>query len=212
MLAQYVPPLIIYPHKNLKLDLTEGAPPCSIFACQENGWINSDLFIKWFEHFVATVNPSIDNKVLLILDGHASHTQITDAVVQAREKGVIMLSLPPHCTHRLQPLDLCFFKPLSTFYSQCVDSWMRANPGLTVAEQKVTQFFGEPYSEAAVNGFKKSGIWPINPNVIGDEEFAPSDVTEKPHPFLMLDLQLQTVMFRFLWMWLQIQVFQRLRL
>ena len=79
------------------------------------------------------------------------------------------------------------FKPLSTFYSQCVDSWMRANPGLTVAEQKVTQFFGEPYSEAAtistaVNGFKKSGIWPINRNVIGDEEFAPSNVTEKPHP------------------------------
>jgi len=33
-----------------------------------------------------------------------------------------------------------------------------------------------------VNGFKKSGIWPINPNAVGDEEFAPSDVTEKPPP------------------------------
>ena len=136
--GQYVPPLIIYPRKNLKLELTEGAAPGSIFACQENGWINSDLFIKWFDHFVATVSPSVDNKVLLILDGHASHTQNIDAVVRARDKGVIMLSLPPHCTHRLQPLDICFFKPLSTFYSQCIDSWMRDNPRLTVAEQKAT--------------------------------------------------------------------------
>ena len=136
---------------------------------------------------MATVSPSVDNKVLLILDGHASHTQNIDAIVQARDKGVIMLSLPPHCTHRLQPLDISFFKPLSTFYSQYVDSWMRANPGLSVGEQKVTQFFREAYLRAAsistaVNGFKKSGIWPINPNAISEEEFAPSDVTEKPQP------------------------------
>jgi len=54
-----------------------------------------------------------------------------------------------------------------------------------MAEQKLTQSSGEAYSKAAssdtaVNGFKKSGIWPINPNAIAEEEFAPSDVTEKP--------------------------------
>ena len=96
-----------------------------------------------------------------------------------------MLSLPPHCTHRLQPLDVTLFKPLSTYYSQCIDSWMRANPGLAVAEQKVTQFSGEAYSKAAsigtaITGFKKCGIWPVNPKAIADDEFAPSDVTEKP--------------------------------
>jgi len=111
------------------------------------------------------------------------HTQNIDAIVRARDKGIIMLSLPLHCTHRLQPLDVTLFKPLSTYYSQCIDSWMRANPGLAMAEQKVTQFFGEAYKAAsigtAVNGFKKSGIWPINPDAIADE-FAPSDVTEKP--------------------------------
>jgi len=141
--------------------------------------------MMWFEHFVVSVNPSVDKKVLLILDGHATHTQNINAIVRARDNGIIMLSLPLHCTHQLQPLDVTLFKPLSTYYSQCIDSWMRANPGLAVAEQKVTQFFGEAYSKAAstgtaVNGFKKSGIWPINPDAIADEEFAPSDVTEKP--------------------------------
>jgi hypothetical protein len=37
--GMYVPPLIIYPRKHLKAELTEGAPPGSIYACQENGWI-----------------------------------------------------------------------------------------------------------------------------------------------------------------------------
>jgi len=185
--GRYIPPLVIYPRKNLKMELTEGAPPGSIFGCQENGWINCDLFRLWFEHFLTTVQPSIENKVLLILDGHATHTQNIQVILRAREKGVIMLSLPPHCSHRLQPLDLTFFKPLSCYYSQCIDTWMRSNPGLPVTEQKVTKFFGEAYSKAAciataVNGFQKAGIWPVNAGAIRDEEFAPSDVTEKPAP------------------------------
>jgi hypothetical protein len=62
---------------------------------------------------------------------------------------------------------------------------MRTNPGLSVTENKVTKFFGEAYSKAAciataVNGFKVSGIWPVNPRAIGDEEFEPSYVTERP--------------------------------
>jgi len=82
-----------------------------------------------------------------------------------------MLSLPPHCTHRLQPLDLTFFKPLSTFYSKAVDGWMRENPGLAVGEQRITRFFGEAYNKAAsvataVNGFKAAGIWPVDPSVL----------------------------------------------
>jgi hypothetical protein len=102
--GMYVPPLIIYLRKHLKAELTEGAPPGSIYACQENGWINTDLFLVWFDHFIATVNLSIDRKVLLILDGHVSHRQNIQAIVRARDRGVILLSLPPHCTHRLQHL------------------------------------------------------------------------------------------------------------
>ena len=60
-------------------------------------------------------------------------------------------------------------------------------PGADCGRAKSYSVLWEAYSEAAtistaVNGFKKSGIWPINRNVIGDEEFAPSNVTEKPHP------------------------------
>lgn len=184
--GQYVPPLVIFPRKRMKADLKEGAPAGSIFACQKNGWINVELFRQWFEHFITVVKPSLQQKVLLILDGHVSHTQSIDVLMRAREAGVILLSLPPHTTHRLQPLDVTFFKPLSTYYNQAVDTWMRAHPGLGVAEHRVCRFFATAYGKAAsiataVNGFQTTGIWPVDRHVIHDSEFAPAAVTEQPN-------------------------------
>lgn len=136
-----MPPMVIYPRKKVKAELTEGSPAGSTFHCQEKGWINTELFCAWLEHFISNVHPSINNKVLVILNGHVSHTHNIAALCRAREMGVIVLSLPLHCTHRLQPLDLTFFRPLSTFYNKAVDTWMRANPALAVDEGQITRFF-----------------------------------------------------------------------
>lgn len=38
---------------------------------------------------------------MLVLDGHVSHTGSLRAVELAAEHGVVMLSLPPHCSHRM---------------------------------------------------------------------------------------------------------------
>ena len=39
---------------------------------------------------------SKENKVLLILDGHKSHTRSIELIDYCREHGVVMTSLPPH--------------------------------------------------------------------------------------------------------------------
>ena len=39
--------------------------------------------------------------------------------------------------------------------------------------------------EKAVSGFKKTGIWPMNPDVFTEEDFAPAAVTEQPDPATM---------------------------
>ena len=185
--GQYVPPLIIFPRGRMNHELSQNAPLGSIAACQKRGWITTELFTMWFEHFISITKPSVAEKVLLILDGHATHTQNLAVLDRAREVGIVLLSLPPHTTHRLQPLDVSFFKPLSTYYNQVVDQWMRCNPGMPVSELKLCGFFNTAYCKAAsignaVNGFKSTGIWPINRFVIDDHEFAPSDVTERPLP------------------------------
>ena len=129
----------------------------------------------------------MDEKVLLIVDGHKSHTHNIKALEIASKCGVIMLSLPPHTTHKLQPLDLCFFKPLKTYYYQYINQWMRTHPGRPVTMFQICQLFGKAYGKAAtvgnaVNGFCKCGIFPLNPFVFDDSEFQPAEVNDRPNP------------------------------
>jgi hypothetical protein len=70
----------------------------------------------WFRKFVAFSGALKESLMLLLLDGHASHTKGIDLIDLAREKGVVLLFYPPHCTHKLQPLDVDFMKPLSKYY------------------------------------------------------------------------------------------------
>jgi len=71
-----------------------------------------DIFADWMNHFINNVKPNEAFKVLLILDGLKSHTHNLNALEKAKKSGVIMLLLPPHTSHRTQPLDISFFKPL----------------------------------------------------------------------------------------------------
>ncbi|XP_030749232.1 uncharacterized protein LOC115877213 [Sitophilus oryzae] len=139
------------------------------------------LFEKWLSHFVKYSNASVDRKVLLILDGHSSHKYLP-ALEYAKKHGVVLLCTPPHCTHRIQPLDVSFFGPLSNYYNQAITKWMKANPARTVTAFQVGQLFSEAYEKAAVmgnavSGFKTTGIYPPNPDIFPEWMFSPSDVT-----------------------------------
>lgn len=176
----YVPPMIIFKRKRFTAELGNGAPPGSKVEISESGYISSELFVKWLQHFVHAVHPTKENKVLLLLDGHTTHCKNLEALLLARENGVIMLQLPGHTTHRLQPLDRSFFKPLEAFYTQALEKWLRCNVGRTVTQYQVAELLGEAYGRAAtvenaINGFRASGVWPVNRHVFKDSDFVPSE-------------------------------------
>ena len=52
---------------------------------------------------------SVPHPVLPVLDGHNSYFTIK-VIEAARENNSIIVCLPPHCTHSLQPLDLITFR------------------------------------------------------------------------------------------------------
>lgn len=165
--GQYVPPFILFKRKRMNVELENGSPMGSLVTHNESGWMDRDTFPLWLRHFSASVKPSSTNKVLLILDGHSSHTRSLEAIEYARENGIVMLSLPPHTTNKLQPLDVSFFKPLQTFYAQEQESWLRANPGRQITAFQICSLFNKAYIRAAstataVNGFAKTGIWPCD--------------------------------------------------
>ncbi|XP_050301512.1 uncharacterized protein LOC126739756 [Anthonomus grandis grandis] len=114
--GSFVPPMLIFSRKRMKAELTDKAPPGTIFACNESGWMRTEVFKQWFTHFVSFVKPSKDAPVLLILDKHLSHTRNLNVILRARENlTVTILCLPPHCTHKLQSLDVAVMGPLSVY-------------------------------------------------------------------------------------------------
>lgn len=181
-IGNYVPPALIISRKNYKAEYFDGIPPGSLDLCHPSGYMTGDLFFKWMRHFVAFVNASLANKVLLILDGHSSHKNL-DALEFAKANGVVMLCFPPHCTHRMQPTDLSFFGPLQAYYDREMSTWIKNQTGRTIGLYQVAQLFGRAYEIAAsvrniTSGFEKSGIYPFNPHIFPEELYLPSAVTE----------------------------------
>ena len=73
--GNYIPPMVIYKRKRLKPELTNGGPPVAVYACQEKGWMSNDGFLTWMDHFIIFSKPTKQCTVLLILDGHVTHTE-----------------------------------------------------------------------------------------------------------------------------------------
>jgi hypothetical protein len=85
---------------------------------------------------------------------------------------ICLLILPPHSTHRLQPLDVGCFLPLSTCYSTELDKVMEKSGGLVAFTERM---FWSAFKLAFENSFteknilsawKKTGIWPMAPSVV----------------------------------------------
>jgi len=167
----------------MKAELTNGGPVGAVYTCQEKGWMSNEGFIIWLKHFISSVKPRTDSKVILILDGHVTHTKNLEALQLARDSGVIMVSLPPHTTHKLQPLDVAFFGPLGRYYDDAMRKWMREHVGRPVTVWQVAELLGQSYGKAAsvenaVSGFRKTGLWPLNMSVFGDCDFVAATVTD----------------------------------
>ena len=62
---------------------------------------------------------------LLIIDSHSSH--ITgDLITLCMQKNINLLTIPPHCSHLLQPLDVRVYGPLKRYHAQEVDQYTQA--------------------------------------------------------------------------------------
>lgn len=107
----FVPPMIIFPRKNMSDLIMKGAPPGSIGRAHPSGWIQGYLFTEWLTHFIKHVKPTEESPVLLILDGHNTHTKNINVVDLARSNHITIVSLPPHTSHKMQPLDKSFVSP-----------------------------------------------------------------------------------------------------
>ncbi|KAG5896402.1 hypothetical protein JTB14_022490 [Gonioctena quinquepunctata] len=95
--------MFIFPRQRHSVLLEKDRPIAAKYECSKNGWITEELFVKWLQHFVVDAKPSENEKLLLILDNNCSHVSL--AAYDFCRANNIMLSIPPHTSHRTQPLD-----------------------------------------------------------------------------------------------------------
>lgn len=105
----FLPPSCIFKGKNAKPEYADGMPNGSkIFMNIKSAYVNCDIFYLWLKDVFVPRKPQ--GTVLLILDGHSSHCNSVQMLEFAEENNIILLCLPSHTTHWLQPLDRSFFK------------------------------------------------------------------------------------------------------
>ena len=141
-----------------------------------------EIFLERFKHFLKSTGATKENPVLLIFDGHSTLTMNMEVIDLAGANVVVLLCLPPHCSQKMQPLDVSFMKPLSISYNQELEKWLRNYPGRVVTTFQVAELFEIAYTKAAtaqttINGFKKTGLFPINRDIFEPHDFAPCQPT-----------------------------------
>jgi hypothetical protein len=127
-IGNHVPPMLVFPREHFNDHMLSGAPAASTGDANPTGWSNENLFIDYLKHFIACEKPCKEDPALLILDNHEPHLSIT-AINVAKENGIVMLTLPPHTSHKLQPMDHTVFGPYKAYYNACLNDWMLSNPG-----------------------------------------------------------------------------------
>jgi hypothetical protein len=183
----FMPPKLIFLRKRMQKEFQLNLPPGAWAEVHETGWMTKPSFCTWFQKFIEHLRARKESAVLLLLDGHGSHTKSLELINLGTEYGIILLCFPPHCTHRLQPLHVSFMKPFSLYYEEEVRGWLRRNPGKVVPLFQISILFGGVYLNAAnmrtaVNGFRRTGIWPPDRNVSSDADFLPAATTNIAPP------------------------------
>jgi hypothetical protein len=163
------------------------SPPGAKGIAAKTGYMNSDIFSDdYLPFFIEKTRCSKERPVLLILDNHCSHVSLK-AVTLCKDSGIIMLTLPPHTSHKLQPLDRSVFGPLKTSLGIAAKEWMRNHPGRAISIYEIAQISATAVERAMSpgnikSGFRCSGIYPFNTQIFQDHEFEPSMVTDQPDP------------------------------
>ena len=184
-LGNTIPPYMIFPRVIFKTHMLAGAPPGTVGTAYPSGWMTCESFTRYLKHFIHHAKCSSQSPVLLLLDNHESHISL-EGINLCKENGVSLLTIPPHCSHRLQPLDVAVYGPLKTHYNNACTSWLHTNAATPMTIFSIAQCFGEAYPLACsprniMSGFRATGIWPFNRDVFDDADFDAANVTDRDY-------------------------------
>lgn len=182
----FVPPMLIFPRVNFKEFMLTGAPEGSIGGANPSGWSNESMFVKFLQHFIKYTKPTKEQPVILILDNHESHISVP-AIQMAKDNGVMLITLHPHTSHHMQPLDKSVYGPFKTYFNTAANELLMTpgHVGKPLNIYDIAGLVGKAFPLAFTpnnicKGFSSTGFHPLNENIYTDADFMPASYSDRP--------------------------------
>lgn len=171
--GEWLKPLAIFPLKTLP----EFAP--SVYedfniSGQDSGWIDGPIFRNYIQnYFVEEISKSREihgeenEPALLVMDHHTSRDGL-DAEMLWNHHKILLLLIPSHSSHIVQPLDLSsngeFKQKLRERFKVIPneDASTRRNRLMQISARVLSRVNNK---DTIKTGWERTGLWPYNPEV-----------------------------------------------
>lgn len=97
-------------------------------------WVSdSDIFLNWIKFFCEVSLPYYTTEVFI----NSTHAVLDNAFGE--------LSVTPHYTHKLQPLDLSVYAPITTYFERAMDKYQKQHLGQCITLLEIGEIFRPAY-------------------------------------------------------------------
>jgi transposase len=172
-------PFVIIKRVRLTDELRQRAIDLNIeLACTKSAYMDGVTFQKLLQH-VHNVRPDKEKTAYVFLDGHRSRLSELEGLPFCKDHKIELLCLPPHVTHRLQPLDTHINKIFKTFYRAQLQDHLTGADIMAVTQLQTLTLIAKSYEQlreshnVIVRSFDHCGIYPLR-NTVCKSEFAPT--------------------------------------
>ena len=160
------------------------------FASSSNGWVTRNLFSIWamnFCHWLSHYRLGLpeamqDMPAVLLLDGHSSRQNYA-AMSYLAKYNVIVIVLPSHTTHIIQPFDVAI---ASSYKAEFKKSMLRNLQKATLTQLSRADALRTASVGAAVEAYHKSATWSNCQSTFRRTGFRPASADEiRRSPFVL---------------------------
>jgi hypothetical protein len=167
-----ISPLIIFKGENINGRwVPKDAPRDWHISCNSKGWSSNEHGLQWLQECFEPQTRSKANgrKRILLCDGHDSHIT-AGFILHCLRNNIILIILPPHSSHLLQPLDVAVFGPLKTAISTQLDRFIRTGISRVQKVEWLTGYIKARSialsSRNILSGWSGAGLIPFAPTSI----------------------------------------------
>ncbi|KIK79733.1 hypothetical protein PAXRUDRAFT_44437, partial [Paxillus rubicundulus Ve08.2h10] len=171
-----IAPTIIYKGKVFLTNWHQDNTLDTSIAHSLKGWTDGVVGSLWLEDFnEKTHNKANGRTHLLIVDSHNSH-YTKEFLDYAWQHDIHILCYPAHSTHVYQGLDVVIFSPLKHCWTE-EHVHFESSTRLCITKSNFITVYGRAHQkvltpELICTAFKKTRVWPFNPNVVMEEMMA----------------------------------------